>query len=360
MKVIFRVDASLQMGTGHVTRCLTLAQVLKENGADVKFICRKHEGNLIDKIRSNGFVVHELELFREADVDTSLVHSYWLGTTQQQDANDCIDILKAEELDWLIVDHYALDEQWQKRLKPYYKKLMVIDDLADRKHQCDILLDQTFGRQQEDYSALTPKGCNLLLGSQYALLRPEFAKWRIYSLKRRKKSKFNQILINVGGVDFENFTEFFLNALNGMPQMNGKSVMVIMGSKSPHINRIKVLSEILSFKVEVLVDVGNMAEILANTDLVFGALGVSTWERCLLGVPSVVISTAKNQEFTAKILHDLGAISFLGKSSIVKAEDVKSIINMCEADSGLLSNFSRKSMKIMKDWNIKYLVGNFF
>jgi UDP-2,4-diacetamido-2,4,6-trideoxy-beta-L-altropyranose hydrolase len=299
-------------------------------------------------------------MFEETEVDSRLAHSEWLGATQQQDADDCVDILKAEKLDWLIVDHYALDEQWQKRLKPYYEKLMVIDDLADRKHQCDILLDQTFGRQQEDYSTFTPKDCKLLLGSQYALLRPEFAKWRSYSLKRRKKSKINQILINVGGVDFENFTEFFLNALNGTSQMNSKHVIVIMGPKSPHINRIKVLSENLSFKVEVLVDVGNMAEILANTDLVFGALGISTWERCLLGVPSVVISTAKNQEFTAKILHDLGAISFLGKSSLVKAKDVESIINMYEDDSGLLLNFSRKSMKIMKDWNIKHLVGNFF
>ncbi len=166
MRVIFRVDSSLKMGTGHVMRCLTLAQVLKDNGAKVEFICRKHKGNLIDKIRSSEFIVHELEVFEETEVDTRLAHSHWLEATQQQDADDCIDILKAEKTDWLIVDHYALDEQWQKRLKPYYEKLMVIDDLADRKHQCDILLDQTFGRQQEDYLAFTTKDCELLLGSQ--------------------------------------------------------------------------------------------------------------------------------------------------------------------------------------------------
>ena len=181
MKIVFRVDASLKMGTGHVMRCLALAQMLKENGANVEFICRKHKGSLIEKIRSGGFVVHELEVFEEIEVDNKLAHSHWLGATQQQDANDCIDMLKAEKSDWIVVDHYALDEQWQKRLKPYYEKLMVIDDLADRKHQCDILLDQTFGRQQEDYSELTPKDCQLLLSSKYALLRPEFSKWRSYS-----------------------------------------------------------------------------------------------------------------------------------------------------------------------------------
>ncbi len=112
MKVVFRVDASLAMGTGHVMRCLTLAQMLKENGADVKFICRKHEGCLIGKIRSSGFIVHELELFEETEVDTRLAHSHWLGATYQKDADDCIDILKAKKPNWLIVDHYALDEQW--------------------------------------------------------------------------------------------------------------------------------------------------------------------------------------------------------------------------------------------------------
>ena len=151
MNIIFRVDSSLIIGLGHLMRCLTLAQALKEKGSDVKFICRKHEGSLIEKVRSSGFIAYELEAFKETQVDTKLVHSNWLGVTQQKDADDCIEILKLDKVDWLIVDHYALDELWQKKLKPYYEKLMVIDDLADRKHQCDILLDQTFGCQQEDY-----------------------------------------------------------------------------------------------------------------------------------------------------------------------------------------------------------------
>ena len=213
MKVVFRVDASIQMGTGHVMRCLTLAQVLKENGADTGFICRKHEGNLIDKIHSSGFNVHELEVIEELEVDNKLAHSHWLWATQQQDADDCIGILKKEKIDWLIVDHYGIDQNWQKILNGYYSKLMIIDDLADRKHQCDILLDQTFGRQQEDYLALTPEGCHILLGSLYALLRPEFFKWRAYSLERRSKPKFKQLLINMGGVDVHNVTENILEEL---------------------------------------------------------------------------------------------------------------------------------------------------
>ena len=311
MRVVFRVDASLQMGTGHVMRCLTLTQVLKENGANVEFICRRHKGNLMDNIRSNGLVVHELEMFEETEVDTSLAHSHWLGATQQQDADDCVDMLKAKKNDWLIVDHYALDEHWQKRLKPYYEKLMVIDDLADRKHQCDILLDQTFGRQQGDYLAFTTKGCELLLGSQYALLRPEFSKWRPYSIERRSHSEFKQLLINMGGVDVNNVTENVLDELKLCNLPNDMNIIVVMGGSAPHLESVKSKAITLPYKTEVKVDVGNMAEIMANSDIAIGAAGATTWERCCLGLPTIQIVIAKNQVTIAKSLAESGAIKLL-------------------------------------------------
>jgi UDP-2,4-diacetamido-2,4,6-trideoxy-beta-L-altropyranose hydrolase/UDP-4-amino-4,6-dideoxy-N-acetyl-beta-L-altrosamine N-acetyltransferase len=338
MKVIFRVDASLQMGTGHVMRCLTLAQVLKENGADAEFICRKHKGNLIDKIRLSGFNVHELEVFEETEVDNKLAHSHWLGATQQQDAYDCIEILKAEKPNWIIVDHYALDEQWQKRLKPYYKKLMVIDDLADRKHQCDILLDQTFGRQQEDYSALTPKDCKLLLGSQYALLRPEFAKWRPYSLKRRSKPEFKQFLINMGGVDVDNVTENVLDELKICNLPNDMKITVVMGGFAPHLESVKSKANALPYKTEVKVDVGNMAEIMANSDIAIGAAGSTTWERCCLGLPTIQIVIAKNQLFSAEAL---------AHHNIVKlAKEIKEIAYLLESSTEWMNNIGNAALEI--------------
>jgi UDP-2,4-diacetamido-2,4,6-trideoxy-beta-L-altropyranose hydrolase/UDP-4-amino-4,6-dideoxy-N-acetyl-beta-L-altrosamine N-acetyltransferase len=302
MIAIIRVDASLQMGTGHVMRCLTLAQVLKDNGVNVEFICRKHQGNLIDKIYSNGFNAHELEVSEEIEVDTKLAHSHWLGATQQQDADDCIDIFKAKKIDWLIVDHYSLDEQWQKRLEPYYEKLMVIDDLADRKHQCDILLDQTFGRQQGDYLELTPKGCKLLLGSEYALLRPEFAKWRAYSLDRRSKPEFKQLLINMGGIDVDDFTGQVLDELKTCTLLSDVNITIVMGGTAPHLESVKSKAIMLPYKTEVKVDEGHMAEIMANSDIAIGAAGSTTWERCCLGLPTIQIVIAKNQQFLAETL----------------------------------------------------------
>jgi UDP-2,4-diacetamido-2,4,6-trideoxy-beta-L-altropyranose hydrolase len=318
MRIIFRVDASLQMGTGHVMRCLTLAHALKENRADIEFICRKQEGNLIDKIRSNGFVVHELEVLEEIEVGSKLAHSHWLGATQQQDANDCIDIFKEERFDWLIVDHYALDEKWQKKLKPCYEKLMVIDDLADRKHQCDILLDQTFGRQQENYSELTPKDCKILLGSQYALLRPEFTKLREYSLERRRKLRFKHLLVNMGGADPDNITGQVIEKLQAANLPKDVMITIVMGKTAPHLKSVSSFASKLSYRSEVKIDVNNMAEIMANADIAIGASGSTTWERCCLGVPTIQLITAYNQEFIAQQLDKINAIKLVGIDDMIE------------------------------------------
>jgi UDP-2,4-diacetamido-2,4,6-trideoxy-beta-L-altropyranose hydrolase/UDP-4-amino-4,6-dideoxy-N-acetyl-beta-L-altrosamine N-acetyltransferase len=302
MKIVFRVDSSLFIGSGHVMRCLTLAQLLKENATDVEFICRKHEGNLICKIRSNGFVVHELGLYKKIKVDKRLAHSQLLGATQQQDADDCIEILKKEKINWLVVDHYAIDEVWQYELKPYCDKLMVIDDLADRNYQCDVLLDQTFGRQQEDYLGRTPEECELLLGSKYALLRPEFSEWRSFSLERRSKSKFKKLLINMGGVDIDNVTEKILDELKICKLPSDIKIAIVMGGSAPHLESVKSKSMALPYKTEIKVDVGNMAEIMSNSDIAIGAAGSTTWERCCLGLPTIQIVIAKNQQFLAQTL----------------------------------------------------------
>ena len=170
MKVVFRTDASLQMGTGHVMRCLTLADSLTDQGAECQFICREHPGNLISYLRDKGYGVLALPVTtNNENLDCDLAHASWLGSRQDEDAEQCVPLLEQIHPDWLIVDHYALDHHWESALRPYYKKLMVIDDLADRQHDSDLLLDQTFGRAATDYRSLVPKACQLRCGSQYAL-----------------------------------------------------------------------------------------------------------------------------------------------------------------------------------------------
>jgi UDP-2,4-diacetamido-2,4,6-trideoxy-beta-L-altropyranose hydrolase len=316
MKIVFRVDSSLVMGSGHVMRCLTLAQALKENSVNVEFICRKHKGNLIDKISSNEFNVHELEILEE--IDDKLAHSHWLGATQQQDADDCIEILKAEKIDWLIVDHYALDRQWQQELKPYYAKLMVIDDLADRKHLCDVLLDQTFGRSPQDYKELAPKSAKLLMGSKYALLRPEFEKYRQYSLNRRKDENFKKLLVNMGGTDSDNITGKMIERLQTAKLPKDVEITIVMGKTAPHLASVIDSANKLPYRSEVKVDVDNMAELMANTDIAIGASGATTWERCCLGLPTIQLITAYNQEFIARKLNKINAIKLVEVDDVVE------------------------------------------
>jgi len=344
MYVIFRTDASLKIGAGHVMRCITLAKVLQKNNANVEFICRKHEGHLIEKIKLNGFNAYGLGLLTESEFDNKLLHSHWLGSTQQQDADGCIDILKARKIDWLIVDHYALDEQWEKMLKPYYKKLMVIDDLADRKHQCNILLDQNFGRSSKDYEAFVSESTKLLMGAQYSLLRPEFEQWRQYSLNRRKKANFKSLLLNMGGVDPDNITEKVVGRLRAANLPKDIIITIVMGKTAPHLQSVKSCASKLPYRSEVKVDVDNMAEVMANSDIAIGASGATTWERCCLGVPTIQIITAYNQEFIAKQLNKINAI---------KLVDIENMIENLENFQDWMNDVSETSKNITNGTGVK-------
>ena len=308
MKIVIRTDASFSIGSGHVMRCLTLADVLRKQGAEVSFICREHKGNLIHYIEEKGYFVSRLDnCFSNIDIPNKLnhnplVHSGWLGSTQKEDAEACDSILETSIPDWLIVDHYAIDYRWQIKLKNHYKNLMVIDDLADRQHECDLLLDQTFGRSEDDYNKLVPDNCSLLLGAQYALLRPEFSKWRKYSLQRRATPELKNILINMGGIDGDNVTGQVLHILKTCVLPEKLTVTIILGATNPNIESVKKLAMAMSIKTEVKVSVSNMAELMAKADLAIGAAGSTTWERCCLGLPSIQMVIAENQKFIAENL----------------------------------------------------------
>jgi len=333
MKVVIRVDASLQIGTGHVMRCLTLAEALKGKSVQVEFICREHEGNLIDFIQGKGFKVHvlsmtvnDIEMPRTSTLEAENVldHAHWLGATQQQDADECKVILKKISPDWLVIDHYAIDETWQMALQEAYQQLMVIDDLADRRHQCDVLLDQTFGRQPQDYQKLVPDNCQMLLGSQYALLRSEFSLWREYSLKRRENPEFKKLLITMGGVDQNNDTGQILEELRNGALPADIEITVVMGETSPHLDEVQQQAKTLPYKIEVKSNVSNMAEIMANADFAIGASGATTWERCALGLPSAVMVLADNQKDIANILMHENAVIILDYQSLSRGiENVK-------------------------------------
>lgn len=318
LNVAFRVDASLQIGTGHVMRCLTLAKALLARGADCQFICRAHEGNLIEFIRNQGFVTHAIPVAQEvskavrvlgSERSTSyLAHAHWLGASQSQDAEACAPILAARHTDWLIVDHYGLDAFWERALASHYRKLAVIDDLADRLHACDLLLDQTFGREAADYDPFVPAGSLLLCGSQYALLRPEFAALRHDSLQRRSQPVLRELLITLGGVDKDNVTGKILQALRCSPLPADCRVTVVVGMTSPWLDEVRAQAQDMPWQTRVLIGVSDMATLMTNSDLAIGAAGATSWERCCLGLPTAMVVLAENQIFAAQILENAKAV----------------------------------------------------
>ncbi|RME63691.1 MAG: UDP-2,4-diacetamido-2,4,6-trideoxy-beta-L-altropyranose hydrolase, partial [Alphaproteobacteria bacterium] len=170
MRAAFRVDASRAIGTGHVGRCLTLAAALRDAGGDALFLCRAHDGHLNAKIEEAGFPV--LSLPKRNDTDDDLAHSHWLGATQADDAKASIAALAGHRIDWLVVDHYGLDARWESALRRHAHRILAIDDLADRSHDCDLLLDQNFFLDAASrYDGLLPDHCRPLLGPRYAVLR---------------------------------------------------------------------------------------------------------------------------------------------------------------------------------------------
>lgn len=323
MKVAFRTDASLQMGSGHVMRCLTLADALKAQGAQCHFISREHPGNLLEVIRQRGHDVTGLPAAlhqsptatpNASDATRELAHAAWLGCDWETDAQQTRAVLSTLQPNWLVVDHYALDQRWEVVLQPHYQKLMVIDDLADRAHDCDLLLDQNLGRQPQDYAGLVPVTCQVLTGPHYALLRPEFAALRDNSLKRRSNSQHKQIkhlLITMGGVDMPNATGQVLEALKACPLPADCHITVVMGATAPWLNQVRELAEQMPWPTSVLVNINDMAQRMVDSDLAIGAAGSTSWERCCLGLPTLMLVLADNQKEAAKYLEQAGAANCL-------------------------------------------------
>lgn len=311
MNFAFRVDASVQIGTGHVMRCLTLASALQRKGHECIFISRASSGNLASLILGNGFQLYELSCdLKEVETETSFdwnEHAQWLGVHWQLDAEQTFNVLESYRPDWLIVDHYSLDAQWENQVAEYSSRVMVIDDLADRDHCCDLLLDQTFGRETDDYKNRVPEHCQVLCGATYALLRPEFASLRSYSLKRRANPVMRQLIISMGGVDEDNATGKVLDALQLTPLGKECKIIVVMGETSPWLQSVKSQARAMPWSVDVKVGVTNMAQLMADSDYAIGAAGATSWERCCLGLPTLMIVIAENQKTIAKAIGDVGA-----------------------------------------------------
>jgi UDP-2,4-diacetamido-2,4,6-trideoxy-beta-L-altropyranose hydrolase len=290
MNIAFRVDASAQIATGHIMRCLTLAEALRERNVSIRFLSRHMPQYFRDLLAERGYGFADLGSAREGPQD-ELPHAAWLGTTQAADAAASVRALSDRHWDWIIVDNYALDFRWESALRPAVRHIASLDDIANRRHDCDVLLDPNFYADMNDrYSGKVPPHCEMLLGPRFALLRQEFH--RLREGVKVRSGPVKRVLIFFGGVDADNYTGAAIAAL-AYSDLSGIRVDVVIGSTHPAPDRIEAQCRGLGFDLHVQTD--RMAELMAEADMAVGAGGGATWERCCLGLPSLAISIAGNQ-----------------------------------------------------------------
>jgi len=312
--VMFRVDASIRAGTGHVMRCLTLASALRSAGARCEFLCRELHGHLIDLVIKKGFEVHRLQLCTTPSAEIAEPpHAAWLECTIEEDAEQCAPTVRARQPAWLVVDHYALDERWETMVQPRSTRLLAIDDLADRPHRADLLVDQNLGRHPDAYRHRVPASCQLLIGPSFALLRPEFAALRFNSLRRRGEGPWHHLLVAMGGIDEQNATGSILSILARCELPSGCHITVVMGAAAPALERVRQQTAAMPACTTVAVAVDDMAARMAEADLAIGAAGGTAWERCCLGLPTLLLALADNQQAGAAALEAAGAALSLGR-----------------------------------------------
>jgi UDP-2,4-diacetamido-2,4,6-trideoxy-beta-L-altropyranose hydrolase len=325
MIIVFRTDASDIIGTGHVFRCLNLAHQYKEKHT-IYFICKNHDYNLISKIEET-YQVFQIKL--EKNNNITLDMNTWLGENEIQEAENIINIIQENELqiDWLIVDHYAINETWENKVSPYVKNICVIDDFTNRKHNCNILINQQITREEGifKYKNIINTNCKIYCGNNYLLLHPKYFEYNITEKKYQKKKVLKRINIFMGGSDTYNITEKIIDTcykFNQEQQKENKIIFdVIIGKSNKYykqvqekINKLNYISsenkDFLYFNLYYNLDF--IGDLFQKADLCIGAPGSTSYERCLMKIPSLCICIAENQKTVLDKFIESNTIKYLG------------------------------------------------
>lgn len=324
-------------------RCLTLADRLKQHDIHIRFVSRHLLEHQQSSLTDKGY---EFVLLDSKENDMSLDdldHASWLGVSQEQDAAESVQALSDLMWDWIIVDHYALDHRWESTLRQNSKKILVIDDIADRQHDCDVLLDQNFYTDMKmRYIDKVPSFCQLLLGPKYALLRDEFR--LLHKRVKPRCGSIKRVLVFFGGIDADNYTGHIIDLLSeiGIPDL---SVDVVIGLQHP--KREQIEAKCIQYKFNCHVQTDKMAELMAAADFAIGAAGSTTWERCCLALPILTFSLAHNQIEIAKGIDVLGIGKYFDSQFFDINKDLyKTVFNLIN-DKNKMKIFSEKAYSIV-------------
>jgi UDP-2,4-diacetamido-2,4,6-trideoxy-beta-L-altropyranose hydrolase len=335
--IFIRCDSSTDIGSGHVMRCLNLALSLKNEGATAIFICQNLVGNVSSRIRDAGFEV----------IFIPTTTNYGFHLNEIIDAEETHKIINRlsnckKNKPLLIADHYGIGIEWQNYIKPS-TNLVVIDDLADHKHNANIIINQNlYSKGATLYKSLANKDALILTGPQYSLLSSYFVNARPQKLL--VKQNIERIIITFGGSDQDNNTLKALKATLNVVT-NNVLVDVVVGQNHPDKKSLKDISE--THSNVILHDyILNFAAFLKDCDLMIGAGGVTQWERSCLGIPGIILSIADNQTKVAQNIAAAGAGIYVGWHEDVQIEKIKHTLR------NLIDNFSLRQSIAQTSYNL--------
>ncbi len=312
MDVLIRADASAEIGTGHVMRCLTVAELLRQRGCSVTFMMKPLKGNLIQLVQAKGFNV--VEQFQTTDI--------------------------------CMIDHYRIDEQWENKIRPFVRKIVVIDDLANRRHNCDLLIDQNMvSNFERRYDELVPKNCVKLLGPRYLIIRDEFFEAR--EKLHVRTGEVRRLLIFMGGTDPTNETMKVIQALKQTSFFY--EIDIVVGSGNPYKREIESICKAEGWSYHC--QINYLALLMAKADFSIGAGGSTTWERCYVGLPSSSTVVAENQIDATIKAESLGVVWNVGWHEDVTVETYSRLLHKLKESGCQLRKMSELCLKLTENSN---------
>lgn len=339
MRIAFRVDSSEIIGSGHLLRSISLAKEFKKNNIESIFFSKKLSGNLNKLITDSKFKLRIVDTsINEYKVEQH-DHLTWLAGSEEEDSDFCIKEFKKNNIDMVVVDHYGITEYWEKKLSKNNIKIFVIDDFTSRKHYCNYFLNQNLGDFK--IKGLLKKKTKKFIGPKYALLSDKFHLQR--SLQKKKFDKL-RILINFGGVDKENLTYELINCLQGSQYIDDANICIVLGPGYRHEKAIIDLMNNSNFQFTVKKNPKQFSKLISESNLFIGGCGSTSWERCCLSTPSLVVSQSPNQDNIYKELIKNNIA--IGIDHPFNVNDIdKKIQEIIKSDYELLKIMSQKSSK---------------
>lgn len=340
MNIVFRVDSSNFIGTGHLYRCLHLANCFREN--NIYFICKKHPYNLNQKATEYNLI----EIENGNDIEINLDIQTWLGENEIKDADKVIKVLKEIDInvDWLIVDHYAISSKWENKLRDFAKKILVIDDFTTRNHNCDVILNQQISERvgNNEYKKVVPEDCRICCGNDYLILNKEYFKYKNITKKHNKI--LSNIVIFMGGADTLNTTQPILETCIEFNKKikHPKIILdVIIGRANKNYKLFKRYEEKYEF-VKIHYDIPFIGDLLFKCDLSIGAIGTTCYERCVTLTPSLCVCVAENQMTILDKFIKAGVMKYLGTINDNYLEKLNNILELVIENTNELKIMSEK------------------